>query len=73
MGVHISAGRVRKWMGNDAIVGNPNYASLPLRGTGKREGGKKTQPLEHSNPIHLVYGHRLPSIKRGDYKVLLQF
>ena len=36
-------------MGNDAIVGNPNSASLCLRGTGKREGGKKTQPLEDFN------------------------
>ena len=36
-----------KWMGNDAIVGNPNSASLRLRGTGKREGGEKTQPFEH--------------------------
>ena len=36
-----------KWSGNDAIVGNPNSASLRLRGTGKREGGEKTQPFEH--------------------------
>ena len=35
-----------KWVGNDAIVGNPNSASLRLRGTGKREGGEITQPLE---------------------------
>ena len=43
-----------KWMGNDAIVGNPNSASLRLRGTGKREGGEKTQPWSTSNPIHLL-------------------
>ena len=34
------------WMRNDAIVGNPDSASLCLRGTGKREGREKTQPLE---------------------------
>ena len=34
---------------NDAIVGNPDSPSLRLRGSGKREGREKTQPLEDFN------------------------
>ena len=31
-------------MGNDPFVDAAESASFPLPGTGKREGGKKTQP-----------------------------
>jgi len=34
-------------MGNDPFVDAAESASFPLPGTGKREGGKKMQPLHH--------------------------
>ena len=33
-------------MGFDLWNGNPNYASLPLPGTGKREGREYTKPFQ---------------------------
>ena len=33
-------------MGNDPFVDAAESASFPLPGTGKREGGEKTQPLQ---------------------------
>ena len=36
--------------------GNPESTTFPLPGTGKREGGEKTQPFNHflvSNPVSL--------------------
>ena len=32
-------------MGNDPLVDPAESSSFPLPGTGKREGGEKTQPL----------------------------
>ena len=40
-------------MGNDPFVDAAESASFPLPCTGKRSGGKKTQPLIISNPISL--------------------
>ena len=37
---------VFKEMGFDLWNGNPNYASLPLPGTGKREGREYTKPFQ---------------------------
>ena len=34
-------------MGSDLFVDAAESASFPLPGTGKREGGEKTQPLQH--------------------------
>ena len=39
-------------MGNDPFVDAAESASFPLPGTGKREGGEKTQPL-HRFSSHL--------------------
>ena len=39
-------------MGNDPFVDAAESASFPLPGTGKRQGGEKTQPLHHF-PSHL--------------------
>ena len=39
-------------MGNDPFVDAAESASFPLAGTGKREGGEKTQPL-HRFSSHL--------------------
>ena len=39
-------------LGNDLFVDAAESASFPLPGTGKREGGEKTQPLHHF-PSHL--------------------
>ena len=39
-------------MGNDLFVDAAESASFPLPGTGKREGGEKTQPL-HRFSSHL--------------------
>ena len=38
---------VSNWMGNDPFVDAAESASFPLPGTGKWEGGEKTQPLHH--------------------------
>ena len=42
-------------MGNDPFVDAAEYTSFPLPGTGKREGGEKTQSLHHF-PSHLGTG-----------------
>ena len=51
--------------GLDAIERLRFLASFPLPGTGKREGGEKTQPFSHF-PSHLVMSH-LSHLKKSSY------
>ena len=49
-------------MGNDLFVDAAESASFPLPGTGKREGGEKTQPFNHFES-HLVRGCSICPLK----------
>ena len=47
-------------MGNDPFVDAAEFTAFPLPGTGKREGGGKTQPLP---TLHVPSGNTQPETK----------
>ena len=58
-----ACGGVRTGVGIDAIEGLRFLASLPLAGTGRTEGGEKTQPFNRFHSRLFIYKLHVKALK----------